>query len=61
MKIISVSVKAIDDKGHVRILSLADVDVTIKGPQPSPITEIPEITEMQEAPKQTKKQQKKKK
>ena len=45
MKIISVTVKAIDDKNHIRILSLADVDITIKGAKPNPIEQIPEIVE----------------
>jgi hypothetical protein len=48
MKILSASVKVIDDKNHIRILSLAEVNITIKGPRPSPIEKIPEI---QEAPK----------
>lgn len=58
MKILSASVKVIDDKNHVSTLTLADVDITIKGAKPNPIAEIPEI---QEPPKPAKKSGKKKK
>ena len=58
MKILSASVKVIDEKNHVRFLTLADVDITIKGATPSPIAEIPEI---QEAPREVKKPEKRKK
>ncbi len=44
MKIISASVKVIDDKNHIQILGLSDVNITIKGKE-NPIEEIPEIKE----------------
>lgn len=60
MKIISVSVKAIDNKGHVRILSLADVDISIKEAAPNPIAKIPQIIEeTKPAKKESKKKDKK--
>jgi hypothetical protein len=57
MKILSASVKVIDDKNHVRILTLEEVDITIKGAKPNPIEHIPVIIE---APEQNKKSDKKK-
>lgn len=60
MKIVSASVKVIDDKNHVRILSLADVDITIKESAPNPIAKIPEIIEeVKPEKKQSKKKDKK--
>lgn len=58
MKIISASVKVVDDKNHYSFLSLDDVDITIKKAAPGPIAVIPEI---QEEVKPEKQQQKKKK
>ena len=57
MKILSASVRIMDDKNHVRTLSLAEVDITIKNAKPNPIEHIPVIIE---APEQNKKSDKKK-
>ena len=49
MKIISASVKVIDNNNHIRILTEKDVDITIKATE-SPIVNIPQIPE-EEPPK----------
>jgi len=58
MKIVSASVKVVDDKNHYSFLSLEDVEITIKGKPTGPIAAIPEI---QEEVKPAKKSSKKKK
>ena len=44
MKILSASVKVIDENNHIRILTEKDVEITIKAAE-SPIVHIPEIQE----------------
>ncbi len=59
MKILSASVRVIDDKSHVRTLCLDDVEITIKGD--SPIQDIPKIVEVDIPKKKTTKPKKTKK
>lgn len=55
MKILSASVKVIDDKNHIKVLGLSDVNITIKGKTENPIAHIPEIKEENTTKKPTKK------
>jgi hypothetical protein len=52
VKILSASVKVIDENNHIRIMTEKDVEITIKAAE-SPIAHIPEIQEAK-PPKQKK-------
>jgi hypothetical protein len=59
MKIVSASVKVVDDKNHYSFLTLDEVEITIKSQTPSPIIRIPQIIEEEPKKKQDKKKNKK--
>jgi len=59
LKIVSASVKVVDDKNHYSFLTLDDVEITIKSQTPSPIEKIPQIIEEEPKKKTTKKKNKK--
>ena len=59
MKILSASVKVIDDKNHIRVLDLSQVNITLKDKTENPIADIPEIKEENTTKKPTKKKRKK--
>ena len=58
MKILSASVKVIDDKNHVKILHEDEIEITIKSQAANPIEKIPEIKEEPPKKKSNKKSKK---
>jgi len=58
MKIVSASVKVVDDKNHYYFLGLDDVEITIKSRAENPIEKIPEIKEEPPKKKSNKKSKK---